>query len=126
MSWDIVLFNSGKKISAVEDIDESQLIPFDFGAAFKANFKNIRQNGEHYSIDGDGFSIEYFDDGELASNMMLSLYGEAALYPIIDLAIKNNWQIFDTGPGEMIDLRRPSKNGFQKFRAYLNQILKNN
>jgi len=124
MSWDIVLFNSSQKISTVEDIDENQLVPCDFGAAFNAGFKNIKQDGEHYSIEGENFSIEYFDDGEPTSNALLNLHGEAALYPIIDLAIKNNWQIFDTGLGEMIDLHKPAKNGYQKFRDYLNYILK--
>ena len=57
--------------------------------------------------------------------MLINLYGEDALYTLIDLSIKNEWQIFDTGIGEMIDLNNPSKNGYKGFQAYLNQILNN-
>ena len=81
------------------------------------------KNDNHRSINGNDFSIDYYCDDELTSNMVLSLYGESALYPIINLAIKYNWQIFDTGIGEMIDLSDPAKNGYKNFQSYLTQIL---
>lgn len=125
MSWDIVLFNSSEKISSPEEIDETKLIPVDFYNAFNRHFKNIRQKDNHCSINEDNFSIDFFWHNESESNMILNLYGEAALFPIIDLALKNNWQIFDTGLGEMIDLENPAKNGYENFQAYLNQIINN-
>jgi hypothetical protein len=126
MSWDIVLFNSRQKIADPADVDETQLVPVDFGAVFKSNFENIRQSEGYCSIEEDGFSIEYSDYGEPESVMLLHLYGEKAIYSLIDLAIKNNWQIFDTGHGEMIDLQNPAQNGYGNFQAYLNHVLKNN
>lgn len=123
MSWDVVLFNSNQKITDPADVNENQLIPTSFTNAFETHFKTIVKDGDHSEIKGGDFAIDYFDDGEPSSNIMLSLYGEAAIYPLIDLAIKNNWQIFDTGLGDMIDLENPSKNGYQNFQAYLNVVL---
>ncbi|MFC0515804.1 hypothetical protein ACFFGT_16400 [Mucilaginibacter angelicae] len=123
MSWDVVLFNSKQKITTPEDVDEEQLIPVSFALIFEAYFKNIVKEKNHREIKGDNFAINYFDDSEPSSNIMLSLYGESAIYPLVDLAIKNNWQIFDTGLGDMIDLENPSKNGYQNFQAYLNVVL---
>jgi ABC-type Fe2+-enterobactin transport system substrate-binding protein len=57
--------------------------------------------------------------------MLINLYGEDAIYPIINLAIKNHWQIFDTGLGEMINLENPAKNGYENFQVYLNQVMNN-
>ncbi len=123
MSWDVVLFNSNKKIVDPAEIEEDQLIPISFSDAFENHFKNIIKNENYYEIRGDGYSITFFDDNEPSSNMLLFLYGENAIYPLIDLAIKNNWQIFDTGLGDMIDLTNPQKNGYQNFQAYLNHVL---
>jgi hypothetical protein len=123
MSWDVVIFNSKQKIVTPEDVDEEQLVPVSFALIFEDYFKNIVKHDEHHEIKGNGFSIDYFDHGEPSSNILLSLYGESAIYPLIDLAIKNNWQIFDTGLGDMIDLENPSKNGYQNFQAYLNMVL---
>jgi len=123
MSWDVVLFNSKQKIVTPEDVDEEQLVPVSFALIFEGHFKNIVKHDGHHEIKGNGFSIDYFDNGESSSNILLSLYGESAIYPLIDLAIKNNWQIFETGLGDMIDLENPSKNGYQNFQAYLNTVL---
>lgn len=123
MSWDIVLFNSSEKIIALADLDDTKLIPTDFCSILENHFENITKDGDHREVVGKDFSICFFFSDEQASNMMLSLYGESALYPLVDLSIKINWQIFDTGSGEMIDLNDPSKNGYKNFQAYLNQIL---
>ncbi|HZX59758.1 MAG TPA: hypothetical protein VFE54_13570 [Mucilaginibacter sp.] len=124
MSWDIVIFNYSEKIASPEDIDDSKLAPTDFFTAFASYFKNIIEDGNHREIKGNDYSIDYFFVGDLTSNIMLSLYGESALYPLIDLAVKNGWQIFDTGTGEMIDLENPAQNGYKDFQTYLAQVLK--
>jgi hypothetical protein len=126
MSWDIVLFSSGEKITSVEELDEQKLIPINFGVVLETHFKNIKKNDNHWDIQGDDFSIVYYHDTELVSNTLLNLYGEAALFRLINLSIENNWQIFDTSLGEMINLQNPEKNGFENFQSYLKQILNRN
>jgi hypothetical protein len=123
MSWDIVLFNSSQKINSPEEVDERLLIPVLFSDIFEAHFLNIIKNDNHREIKGQDYSITYFADDEPGSNILLFLYGENAIYPLIDLAIKNNWQVFDTALNAMIDLQNPSKNGYENFQTYLNQIL---
>ena len=123
MSWDIVLFNSDEKIISVEELNEELLVPTNFCKSFETHFKDIKKDEDHREIIGQDFAIDYFIDDEDVSNKMISLYGENALYAIIELAKKQNWQIFDTGLGEMIDLENPSKNGYQNFQAYLNHVL---
>jgi hypothetical protein len=124
MSWDVVLFNSKQKITSPEKINKDLLVPVDFSAVFEAYFSNIKSDKRHRSVTEDGFSIEYFVDeqGELSSNTLLNLYGEKAIYPLIDLAKKHGWQIFDTASGEMIDLNDPSKNGYNNFQLYLTRL----
>lgn len=125
MSWDIVLFNSRQKIESVEEVDETQLEPTDFCSVFEKHFDQIIKDDNHREIKGKDFAIDYFSDDELVSNKMLSLYGENGLYELVVLARKYNWQIFDTGLGQMIDLENPSANGYEKFQNYLKQILNN-
>ena len=123
MSWDIVLFNSSQKITSIEDLKEDQLIPIDFCSILENHFANIRKNDEHREIVGNDYSIDYFIDDELVSNKMISLYGENGLFALIELAKKKNWQIYDTGIGEMLDLENPAENGYKNFQTYLKQIL---
>lgn len=126
MSWDIVLFSSRQIINSVEEVDEEQLEPTDFSAVLESHFKNIEKDNNHKRIIGQEFEIEYFIDNEKVSNKILNLYGEQGLFEIIKISRQNNWQIFDTGLGEMINLENPEKNGYKNFRNYLNQILNDN
>ncbi len=123
MSWDIFLFNSKQKISSIEELDDTQLEPTDFCTAFENHFDQVIKSDNRREIKGKDFAIDYFDDGEKVSNKMFSLYGENGLYELVLLAKKQNWQIFDTGLGQMIDLENPSNNGFENFQNYLKQIL---
>lgn len=123
MSWDIVLFSSKQKINSLEEIDESQLIPTDFCLAFEEQFEHITKNGNHREVKGKDFVIDYFIDNENVSNKIISLYGENSIYELVLLAKKRNWQIFDTGLGQMIDVNNPENNGFTNFQTYLRQIL---
>lgn len=124
MSWDVVLFSSSEKITSIEEIDESKFIPVDFYAGYKKYFIDLKFNDNNSTIVGDGFSIVYYDKpNELSSNTILNLYGEKAIYALIDISKKYGWQIFDTGLGEMIDLENPSKTGYANFQAYLNHVL---
>lgn len=124
MSWDIVLFNSRQKITSVEEMDDTQLEPTDFCSALESHFAEINKDDNHREIIGKDFSFDYFLDEDKVSNKMVSLYGENALFELVELAKKYNWQIYDTGNGQMIDLESPVSNGYENFQSYLRQVLK--
>lgn len=124
MSWDIVLFNSKQKIESVAELDENQLVPTDFDGILLNSFDRIKKDDNHREIIGTDFTIDFTVHNEPVSNTMLSLYGENGLFELIELAKEHNWQIFDSGIGEMIDLENPKKNGFKNHRKYVEQILK--
>jgi hypothetical protein len=126
MSWDIVIFNSTQQITSIEELDEEQLVAIDFDAILQAFFLKIKIDDTHRSIEGTDFSIDYFINDEPVSNKLFRLYGENALFKLIPLSKSNNWQIFDMGLGEMIDLENPEKNGFDNFQNYLKHILNKN
>ncbi len=124
MSWDIVLFNSKQKIESVLELDENQLELTDFDRVLENSFDRIKKDDNHREIIGTDFTIDFYLHNEPVSNTMLSLYGENGLYELIEIAKKHNWQIFDSGIGEMIDLENPEKNGFKNYKKYVEQILK--
>ena len=124
MSWDIILFNSSQKIETVTELDETKLEPTDFSGILESSFDLIKKDDNHREIIGTDFTIDFIVHNEPVSNTMLSLYGENGLYALIELAKKHNWQIFDSGIGEMIDLGNPEKNGFENHSKYVEQILK--
>ncbi|CAG2534323.1 hypothetical protein MAR621_03945 [Maribacter dokdonensis] len=123
MSWDIVLFNSKQKIELVTELDENQLEPSDFSGVLEKSFDQLKKDGNHREIIGTNFTIEFFADDEQSSNFMLSLFGENGLYELIELAKKHNWQIYDAGIEEMIDLENPEKNGFVNHKDYIQYIV---
>ncbi|HEA23079.1 MAG TPA: hypothetical protein ENH87_19490 [Pricia antarctica] len=125
MSWDIVLFNSKLKIKSVAELDETQLEPTDFSGILENSFDRIKKDENHREIIGTDFTTDFFADNENSSNFMLSLYGENAIYALIELSKKYNWQIYDSGIDGMVDLENPEKNGFNNHRKYVEQILKN-
>lgn len=125
MSWDIVLFNSRQIIESVAELDENQLEPTDFSGILESSFDRIKKDDNHREIIGTDFTIDFFADNEHSSNFMLSLYGENAIYALIELSKKYNWQIYDSGIDGMVDLKNPDKNGFDNHRKYVEQILKN-
>jgi len=125
MSWDIVLFNSRQKIESVVELDENQLEPTDFTGILENSFDEIKKDDNHREIIGTDFTIDFFAGKEHSSNFMLSLYGENAIYALIEISKKNNWQIYDFGIDGMVDLENPEKNGFENHRKYVEQILKN-
>lgn len=123
MSWDIVIFSSKQKITSVEEVDPEMFIPIDFDTILKSHFSNIKSNEDYRDVEGEDYSFTYYADTELGSHYIVNLYGEKALFELIQIAKKYNWQIFDTGIGEMLDLEHPEKNGYESFQAYLQHIL---
>ncbi len=123
MSWDIFIFNSTQKIENVENIDEECFVPIRFTEILEKHFANIKADDNHRRISGENFSIDYFFSAKTEANLMFSLYGENALFELIRISKIYNWQIFDTANGEMIDLENPSKNGYENFQTYLQQLI---
>jgi hypothetical protein len=123
MSWDIVLFSSEQNLVSLENLEEDLLKPIDFDKVLKSKFENIKKTENHNEIIGKDFSIDFFDDEELVSNKMLSLYGENGLFELIKIAKIENWQIYDSGTGKMLNLEKPEENGYENFRQYLKNIL---
>ncbi len=125
MSWNIVLFNSRQKIKSVAELDEDQLETTDFPGILESSFNRIKKDDNHREIIGIDFTIDFFTDNEYSSNFMLSLYGENAIYALIELSKKYNWQIYDSAIDKMVDLENPEKNGFDNHKKYVEQILIN-
>ena len=117
MSWDIFLFSTKQKVNSIEELYESQFTSINFCDVFEKHFQKINKN--HREIIGNEFTIEYFDYEELVNNKMVSIYSEKGLFELIELAKKNDWQIYDTGIGEIIDLKNPSKNGYDNHQKYV-------
>ena len=124
MSWDIVLFKSKQKIMDLENLNDEQLSTTNFDEILKSSFTNIQKIENHIEISGSDFSIDFFEDTKNTSNKTISLYGENALFEIIKIAKKENWQIYDSSLDAMLDLDNPSKNGYSQFQTYVNRISK--
>jgi Ca2+-binding EF-hand superfamily protein len=122
MSWDIVLFSSEQNLVSLENLNEDLLKPINFDKILNSKFENIQKTENHNEIIGKGFSIEFFDDEDLVSNKMLSLYGENGLFEIIKIAKEENWQIYDSGIEKMLKIEKPEKNGYENFEKYLKSI----
>lgn len=120
MSWEVVLFSSSQKINSIEEVDESMFIETDFCEVLNTHFEQAKED----SIESNGkdYSIDYYTDEEPVSNKMISLYGENALYELVIVAKKHDWQIFDTSLNAMIDIENLAKNGYENFQSYLNKI----
>ena len=123
MSWAIVLFSSEQNLVSLENLNEDLLKPIDFNKVLKSKFVNIKKTENHNEIIGNDFSVEFFDDEELVSNKMLSVYGENGLFELIRIAKEENWQIYDSGIDKMLNLEKPEENGYENFRQYLKNIL---
>jgi hypothetical protein len=123
MSWDIVLFSSKQKIKTLQDLAEDKLVLTNFCTAIENHFPLIIKDDKHREIKGDDYSIEYLHSDEHSTNMLLNLYGENGIYAMIDFAKSHNYQIYDTGLDDMLDLANPGNNGYKDFQKYLAQIL---
>ena len=124
-----MIFNLKRKVDSVDEIDESVLVNIGTKADFKKimtdNYRDITWDKDWGKIERKEFSIEFSlgDSDEPFSNTIFHLYGENAIYEIVELCKKNNWQLFDTGLGQMVDLDNPANNGYKNHQAYVRQIL---
>lgn len=90
MSWDVVLFNSIEKITDIESLDDSKLIPFNFEQAFENYFTEIKKANDAWQVNRNGFTIVHYPSNEAVTNCLINLYGENAIYAIAHLAQINN------------------------------------
>ena len=129
MSWDVIVFNLSRKVASAEEIDETILVNIgtstDVKRIIEKSCKDVVWDGNWGKIERKDYSIEFSlsDNDEPFSNTMFHLYGEDAIYCIIELCKKNNWQAFDTGLDQMLDLDNPEKNGYHNYQNYLQQVL---
>ena len=129
MSWDVVVFNLKRKVESVEDIDESVLVEIgtyaDFEAILKRRFPTLANEDGWLKADLGECSLETSlgEANETFSNTIIHLYGENAVYELIELCKANGWQVFDTALGQMLDLDHPEKNGYMEHRRYVEQII---
>ena len=129
MSWDIVVFKLSKEVISVEEIDESVLVEFpseDFKKALIVHFPRMDWDESRVFISGDNYELECFiPEGDSFSNTIFQLYGEHAVYALVNFCRKEGWQAFDTGLGEMLNLNHPEKNGYLNFQTFLSRVLNN-
>ncbi|MCO5273857.1 MAG: hypothetical protein M9900_02930 [Flavobacteriales bacterium] len=129
MSWDVVVFNLKRKVASVEEIDESVLAEIgtyaDFEAMLKRRFPMLTNEDGWLKADLDVCCLEtgLGELHETFSNTIFHLYGENAVYELIELCKANNWQAFDTALGQMLDLDHPEQNGYKEHRHYVEQIM---
>jgi hypothetical protein len=114
----------------VKEINEELLVEIgtwaDFRKRLLVQFPQSVFEENWCRIEAIEFSLETSlgPDDECLSNTLFHLYGEKAVYKLIDLCKANNWQAFDTSLGEMLDLENPQHNGFTNFTNYLDHIKK--
>lgn len=126
MSWDVFIFQLKSKVTTIEEIADESILPVDnFVPLLQSSFPDMQLADGRIKIEREGYSIESSDtEGNKPGPAMLQLHGKMAIYPVIDLCKKNNWQLFDTWAGTMLDLDDPAKNGYADFQRYLAQITK--
>jgi hypothetical protein len=129
MSWDVIVFNLNRKVDSAEEIDETVLVDIgsekEFKRLIEQNYPDIIWDNDWGKIERKGYSIEFSlgDSDETFSNKLFHLYGENAIYELIEFCKANNWQVFDTGLDQMLDLDKPENNGYKNHQNYLKQIL---
>jgi hypothetical protein len=127
MSWDVLVFNSICKIDAIDEIEE---VLTDIGT-WQEFRQMLQQQFPEASFDGNWCQIENGNAGletslgppdEKTSNTIFHLYGPDAIYMVMALCQRYNWQAFDCSLDSILNLDNPEKNGYQNFVTYLAQI----
>lgn len=122
MSWDMLLFSSKQKITSIEEVYPDMFVPINFDFLLKKHFHVTKASDATNEIQAEDYSIVFSADCENESFLTCHLYGEKALFELIRISRVYNWQIFDTGNGQMLDLDHPEKNGYKNFQLYLEQV----
>jgi hypothetical protein len=124
MSWDVLAFSSKQKITSMEEVDPGLFVPADFEGILANHFAGLRCDSDWCEVKEEDYAFTFPMMGEPEAFITFHLYGEKALFELIRVSRIEGWQVFDTGLGEMIDLDKPERNGYENFQEYLRQVLK--
>lgn len=131
MSWDIMLINSPRKPNL--NGEDPDLPAFPPQSVLIETFKRVYPES-HFSDDGWGssdaedHSIEINlgnDDDEPQTSITVFVRGGSnPVARIVQLCKLAGWQAYDTTMGDYIDLENPSKNGFDGWQSYRDQVIR--
>ena len=128
MSWDVFIFKANQIVNCLEDLEESNLVDIgtwqDFKNLLLQQFPKAAFDGNWCIIEGEGFSLETSlgSLNEMVSNTIFHLYGVKAIYPLVALCQRNNWQAFDCSADIKLNFDKPEEIGYLNFTTYLAQI----
>ena len=132
MSWDVMIFNfGGKSPPLLEQLETSDCAPLGPAHDVRELISTVLPGVDWSKPDwgtysGDGFSIEFnVGDDDPIPHMMLHVRGSGdAISAIIELARPGGWSALDCSTGDFIDPGRPSDEGWRRFQAYRDQIVR--
>jgi len=78
------------------------------------------------TYEGDGFVFEFnMSEEPVKDTFMIRVTGGGdAITPMVKLAIQNKWSLLDISTMEFIDPANPSKEGWEGFQKYRNNVIK--
>lgn len=131
MSWDVFLFDGP---STPDPIDGA---PNDWKPEPIGSSESARAaiSAEHPAVDwrdptwgvldGEGWSIEFnVGKDEIVDSIALHVRGGGDPLPAItSLCRANAWVAFDTSTGELLNLERPSREGWSGFTAFRDEVV---
>jgi hypothetical protein len=132
MSWDVMLFKfKGVLPKSAEEIEEANMVPLgpstQVREAISSTLPGVNWSDPFWGVvDGPGFSIE-FNTGkeEPIKSIMLHVRGSGNAVPaIMAFAVPAGWSAFDCSTGEFLDPVKPSDEGWKKFQAYGDQMIR--
>jgi hypothetical protein len=131
MSWDVLIFSGQGAPSSVSAIPDDWR-PHSMGDAEEVrNLITTALPGTDWSdpawgiLDGADWSIEfnYNKTGPVDSFMLHIRGGGDPIAAITGLCRANGWIALDTSTGEFMDLTDPSRDGWDGFKKYRDQVL---
>jgi hypothetical protein len=128
MSWDAFLCRIKGDVIPEESWDAEELPLGTRGKvldAIRQQFPNLKQqsNAEFLHTDGD-LSIEFRLMGRSpVTQVMLEVRGQGdPITPLLELAARNGWVVFDVSTSDYIDPNKPSRNGYGGYRKLVRAI----
>jgi hypothetical protein len=126
MSWDILLINSKSPV----DIESEEYPDFisrtDFINKIKTTFPQTDWADPSFGILDSNKLVAEINAGneeDIGSSVMLHVYGgEDPVGAIVKLCKQHGWQAYDLSTESYLDLKKPSKEGWNNFQAYRGEI----
>ena len=133
MSWDVVVFNfHGNPPADLSALPNDYVLdPLGLAAAVRhaisQTFPQVDWSDPVWGMYlGDGFTFE-FNTGKEDPIMTIMIHvrgGGDAVAALLQLAVPNQWTLFDCSTSEFIDLTEPSQVGWEGFQAYRDTVIK--